>query len=719
MSFFRDLVSMVSSYIQFEDADTKESLINNGAINIDGDHEISYKEAAAYNTSPATITITGESFKEFRYFTGITLCNIIGANLKIIYIPISFTGSSQVSPLASCPLLETLGIFGTINLHNASPFGSSWVLKNVIIFGQPSDIIKSSVGNLGWFGATSHGQGKFYDKNNQEINTITVEDNNFTIAQGILMKCKSINTIHGNSKLVTVNNRAFENSVLSSIDGLDNLTSIGMNAFSGTLLTTFIADNVTNTILGSFGNCANLETVSLSKVTVISPSTVSDHGAFSGCTNLVNVNIPNLTTIGIKSFQNCSNLVTLSSTSITTVAERAFYNCVKLQSLNTSNITTIGNLAFTNCSEFDSKNFNNVTSIGIGAFMNSGLTDIEFKNANFTTTPSDTNTSQNKGAFRDCSELTKIDAPNLINIGKHTFYNCTELINVNIDWNDVTNIKDSAFENCSKLPLNNWIIPDSLIELGASAFKSSNITGSVTIPSTSSLTILGAECFRNTKITSFDLQNPNITVLNGRMFDECQELTSINIPYIVTANEYSLGSSNVNKRPKYNITINAPSLTKLAASACNYGKATLYADNLEEVGDGCFYISDIMLYIKIDKLKKIGVTAHMSIRTEVVTYNNNSVDFSSLIEISAQSIKDYPMSYAIFSNETFPENQTIVKYKSASGNYSSPFMRPQGAAFTTIYVPDSLLSLYLADTDWTRMCTNTGVQIKSISELNV
>lgn len=709
---------MVSSYIQFEDVDTKESLINNDAINIDGDHEISYKEAAAYNTSPATITIAGESFKEFQYFTGIGVGKIIGQNLKIIYIPITFTGNSQISPFVSCPLLETLGIFGTIDLHNASPFGNSWVLKNVIVFGQPSDIVKSYVGNLGWFGATSHNQGKFYNKNNQEINAITIEDNNFAIAQGILMKCKSINTIHGNSKLVTINNRAFENSVLSFIDGLDNLTSIGMNAFSGTLLTTFIADNVTNIISGSFGNCTNLETVSLSKVTVLSPSTVSDHGAFSGCTNLVNVNIPNLTTIGSKSFQNCSNLVTLSSTSITSVAERAFYNCVKLETLNTSNITTIGDLAFTHCSEFDSKNFNNVTSIGIGSFMDSGITEVEFKNANFTTTPSDTDTSQNKGVFRDCSELTKIDAPNLINIGKHTFYNCTELVNANIGWNSVTNIKDGAFENCSKLSLNDWTVPDSLTELGGSAFASSNITGSVTIPSTSNLTTLGNGCFRNTKITSFDLQNPNITVLNGRMFDECQELTSINIPYIVTAYEYSLGSSNVAKKHKYNVTINAPSLTKLIASACSYGKGTLYADNLEEVGDGCFYTSNIMLYIKINKLKKIGITAHMSIRSEVVTYNDNSVDFSSLIEISAQSIKDYPMSYAIFSNETFPENQTIVKYKSASGNYLSPFIRPQGAAFTTIYVPDSLLSLYLADADWTRMCTNTGIQIKGISELS-
>ena len=493
MSCFRDLVSMVPSYIQFEDADTKESLINDNTINIDGDHEISYKEAAAYNTSPATITITGESFKEFRYFTGITLCNIIGANLKIIYIPTLFTGSSQVSPLASCPLLETLGVFGTINLHNASPFGSSWVLKNVIIFGQSSDIIKSSVGNLGWFGATSHGQGKFYDKNNQEINTITVEDNNFTIAQGILMKCKSINTIHGNSKLVAIQQRAFENSVLSSIDGLDNLTSIATNVFIGTNLTTFTANNVTSAIIGAFGDCTSLETVSLSKVTTLSPSTIGDYGAFSGCTNLVNVNIPNLTTIGKRAFHNCTNLVTLSSTSITTVAERAFYNCVKLQSLNTSNITTIGNLAFTNCSEFDSKNFNNVTSIGIGAFYSSGLTEVEFKNANFTTTPSDTNVNQNYGVFHNCTSLTKIDAPNLINIGKHTFYNCTELINANIDWNNVTNIKDSAFENCSKLSLNNWIIPDSLIELGASAFKCSNITGSETVPSTSSLTTLGAK----------------------------------------------------------------------------------------------------------------------------------------------------------------------------------------------------------------------------------
>ena len=708
---------MVSSYIQFEDADTKESLINDNTINIDGDHEISYKEAAAYNTSPVTITIAGESFKEFRYFTGIRVCKIIGANLKIIYIPTSFTGSSQVSPFANCPLLETLGIFGPIDLHNGSPFGNKWALKNVIIFGQPSDIIKSGVGGLGWFGFTSHGQGKFYDKNNQEINSITIEDNNFTISQGILMNCKSINTIHGNNKLVTINNRAFENSVLSSIDGLDNLTSIGMNAFSGTLLTTFVADNVTNTILGSFAKCTNLETVSLSKVTTLSSSTVSDWGAFSECTNLVNVNIPNLTNIGYKCFYQCSNLVTLSSTNIITVAERAFYNCVKLETLNTSNITIIGNLAFRNCSKFDSKNFNNVTSIGIGAFANSGLTEVEFKDTNFTATPSDTDTSQNKGVFRDCSKLTKIDAPNLINIGKCTFYNCTELVNANIGWNNVTNIKNEAFRNCSKLSLNNWIVPDSLIELGISAFNSSNITGSVTIPSTSNLTTLGAECFRNTKITSFDLQNPNITTLNSGMFNECQELTSINIPYIVTAGQYSLGSSNIGKRPKHQVIINAPSLTKLSTGACYYGNSILNADNLEEVGDAAFFTSSVILHIKINKLKKIGPAAQMSINSETLAYNNNSVDFSSLIEIGALSIKDFPNNYIIFSNENFPENQSIVKYKPSLSNYTKPVQTPIGFNLTTIYVPDSLLSLYLADTEWTKMCNSTGVQIKAISEL--
>lgn len=718
MSFFRDLISMVSSYIQFEDADTKESLINDNTINIDGDHEISYKEAAAYNTSPATITIAGESFKEFRYFTGITVCKIVGANLKIIYIPTTFTGNSQISPFSSCPLLETLGIFGTIDLHNASPFGNRWILKNVIIFGQPSDIIKSNVGNLGWFGFTSHGQGKFYDKNNQEINSITIEDNNFIIAQGILMNCKSINTIHGNNKLIEINNRAFENSILSSIDGLDNLVSIGVNAFFGTNLTTFTANNVTNAILGSFAKCTNLETVSLSKVTTLSSNTVSDAGAFSECTNLVNVNIPNLTNIGYKSFYQCSNLVTLSSTNITTVGKRAFGGCVKLETLNTSNITTIDELAFVNCSKFDSKDFNNVTSIEIGAFYNSGLTEVEFKNTNFTTTPSDTNTNQNYGVFRNCLKLTKIDAPNLINIGKYTFSDCTELINANIDWNNITNIKDGAFRNCSKLSLNNWIVPDSLIELGTSTFNGSNITGSVTIPSTSSLTSLGAECFRNTKITSFDLQNPNITTLNNGMFNECQELTSINIPYIVTAYQYSLGSSNINKRPKHTVTINAPNLTKLSTGACYYGKAILNADNLEEVDDSAFFTSNVLLHIKINKLKKIGSNAQMSINSETLRYNNNSVDFSSLIEICAGSIKDFPGNYIILSNENFPENQNIVNYKPSLSNYTKPVNTTQGFNLTTIYVPDSLLNLYLADTDWTRMCNNTGIQIKAISELN-
>lgn len=722
MSIFKILLASLNKYIKFEDADTKASLLSDSTINTNGDNNISYKEAAEYNVSPTTITIAGESFKEFQYFTGIRVCKIIGENLKIIYIPTTFTGNSQISPFVSCPLLETLGIFGVINLNSANPFGTlggSWVLKNVIVFGQPTDILKSKVGDYGWFGLTYHGQGKFYDKNNQEINSITIEDNNFTISKGILMRCRSIDVIHGNSKLVSISQRAFENSTLSSIDGLDNLTSIATNAFIGTNLTTFTANNVTSAIIGAFGDCTSLESVYLSKVTTLSPATLGDYGAFSGCTNLVTVNIPNLTTVGKRSFHGCTKLVTLSSTNITSVGEKAFYNCVKLETLDTSNITTIGNWAFMNCSKFDSKDFNNVTSVGIRAFYSSGITEVEFKNANFTTTPSDTDTNQNYGVFHNCLSLTKIDAPNLINIGKRTFYNCTELVNANIGWNSVTNIKDGAFENCSKLSLNDWIVPDSLIELGSSAFRSSNITGSVTIPSTSNLTTLEGECFRNTKITSFDLQNPNITTLKTGMFNECQELTSINIPYIVTANSYSLGSSTVSKKPKYKVTINAPSLTKITQFGCYYGYSILNADNLEEVGSSAFYSGNVTLHIKINKLKKIDTGAHMSINSETLTYNNNNVDFSNLIEIGTQSIKDFPMSYVIFSNENFPENQNIVKYKpSLLGDYSSPILTPGGTQFTTIYVPDSLLNLYLADSNWTRMCNVTGVQIKGISELN-
>ena len=87
MSIFKILLASLNKYIKFEDADTKASLLSDSTINTNGDNNISYKEAAEYNVSPATITIAGESFKEFQYFTGITVCKIIGANLKTIYIP--------------------------------------------------------------------------------------------------------------------------------------------------------------------------------------------------------------------------------------------------------------------------------------------------------------------------------------------------------------------------------------------------------------------------------------------------------------------------------------------------------------------------------------------------------------------------------------------------------------------------------------------------------
>lgn len=123
------------------------------------------------------------------------------------------------------------------------------------------------------------------------------------------------------------------------------------------------------TVLGAFGGCTALESITL-------PDALITIGAYSfyNCTSLESISIPSLvTTIGASAFYGCSGLTgTLSlPSSLTSIGANAFQGCSGLTSVTIpSSVTSIGNSAFNGCSGLTGNMIvpSTVTSLGTTPF---------------------------------------------------------------------------------------------------------------------------------------------------------------------------------------------------------------------------------------------------------------------------------------------------------------------------------------------------------------
>jgi BspA type Leucine rich repeat region (6 copies) len=95
--------------------------------------------------------------------------------------------------------------------------------------------------------------------------------------------------------------------------------------------------------------------------------------------------------------------------------------------------------------------------------------------------------------------------------------------------NSVTNVGDSAFSGCSSLT--SVTIPNSVTSIGAGAFQVCSKLTSVTIPN--SVTSIGNFAFFLSGITSVTLPN-RVSSIGDYEFESCYSLTSVTIPNSVT-----------------------------------------------------------------------------------------------------------------------------------------------------------------------------------------
>ncbi len=297
--------------------------------------------------------------------------------------------------------------------------------------------------------------------------------------------------------------------VLFPDDKIDNITSIGKNAFSScpSLRTLQKLPKLTNIGPSAFANCKRLTNIEI-------PDSVTSIGdsAFSGCSGLTSITIPNsVTSIGDSAFYGCTGL-----TSITVPENNSAYSSVDgiLYDKNKTKIvhvpeaikgatipdsvTSIGEGTFRGCSSLESIT---IPFVGAKAGVTSsdtyqypfgyifgtssyagGVATKQYYYGNSTSSTTSTTyyipsslksvtvTGGNilYGAFRNCTGLTSVTIGNSVtSIGDYAFDGCTGLTSVTIG-NSVTRIGSSAFSGCTGLT--RVTIGKGVTSIGESAF---------------------------------------------------------------------------------------------------------------------------------------------------------------------------------------------------------------------------------------------------------
>ena len=214
--------------------------------------------------------------------------------------------------------------------------------------------------------------------------------------------------------------------------------------------------------------------------------------------------------------------------SVTSIGKSAFSYCTGLTSVTIPNsVTEIGGSAFKNCTGLTSVTIpNSVTSIGSTAFSGcTGLTSVTF-NATNCKSPGRTF----EAWFKDCPLTSLVIGNDVKSIPNCLAYYQTRLKTVTIP-NSVTEIGWSAFDGCTGLT--SVTIPNSVTSIGTSAFYCCTGLTSVTIPN--SVTTIRDETFSGcTGLTSVTIPN-SVTTIGYGAFSGCTGLTSIAIPNSVTS----------------------------------------------------------------------------------------------------------------------------------------------------------------------------------------
>lgn len=282
-----------------------------------------------------------------------------------------------------------------------------------------------------------------------------------------------------------------------------------------------------------------------------------------------------------------------------------------------------------------------VASIGTEGISNmDNLTEIEFetgsklasldwqsisslKSLKTITLPPSVKTINERG-FNACQALEEInfsDNSQLTSLAKDAIHNCPNLKRINFGANSML---DEIGENCFNgfKNLESITFPASLTKIDANAFSDCTNLKTITFAEGSKLTSLGNGCFSGCAIT--DVAFPNtITTIGNEAFRDCKALTNVHFPASVTSVDPTAfkGCTNImsytvdDNNPYYSYTHGmlcdkTKTILKLFPAGHAKEDVVLLPPSITEIGDNAFYKCDALTSVVIpQKVTKIGARA--------------------------------------------------------------------------------------------------------------
>ena len=414
--------------------------------------------------------------------------------------------------VAQAQLTFTTNNDGTLNIRGYT--GSNSV---VVIPSTTNGLTVTSIGTSAFFDCSS-------------LTSVTIPNSVISIGSTAFDYCSGLTSVTIGNGVTSIGNGAF--------NWCNNLTAITVDALNADYSSVdgVLFDKSTNTLI----ECPEGITGSY---TIPNSVTSIANLAFDLCNSLTSVTIgTNVTSIGDDAFDYCDRL-----TAITVDTNNPAYSSVNGVLFDKNQITlvtypgglggsytipnsvaSIGDFAFGNCHGLTNITMGtNITSIGEDAFYYCyGLTDV---------TIGDGVTSIGDCAFMACSGLTDVIIPNSVtNIGDYAFDWCNNLTAITVDAlnSDYSSVDGVLFDKstntlieCPEGIAGSYTVPDSVTNIGDSAFDDCYYLTNVTLPN--SVTSIGQEAFGYCSALT------NVTIGNGvtsiwiQAFYGCDSLTGV------------------------------------------------------------------------------------------------------------------------------------------------------------------------------------------------
>ena len=464
-----------------------------------------------------------------------------------------------------------------------------------------------------------------------------------SIGSKVFSGCSSLTSITLPNGVTSINSEVFLGcTALTSIIIPNSVTSINYDAFSGCSNLTSIKVETGNANYDSRDNCN----------AIISKKTNS---LILGCKSSV---IPNsVTGIGNRAFMGCSGLTSIViPNGVTKIGEYAFYKCADLTSVTIpNNVTSIGDYAFSWCD-----NLNNLVYNAKNAELSRSVFSSTIKKV---TIGNDVEVIP--AYFLQSTSITSITIPkNVRSIGGFAFSYCPDLASIKVeDGNEYFDSRNNCNAIISKSSntlvsgCKNTIIPNSVTDIGYSAFAGRLGITSITIPN--SVTRIYNYAFSGCKdLTSITIPN-SVTWIGRYVFSGCESLTSITLPNSVK------------------------SIESYTFCDCSGLTSVTIPNSIGMIDEKAFYGCKSLTSITIpNSVTNIGLEAFR--------------DCSALRKVTINS-KSLYIRNQIFEN-CYRLDELILgceKMASAYGNFASRFYEN-----TTLFVPTSLYEKYRSSSLW-------------------